>query len=258
MLWVYKYNRPLSAVSVLLVAAILWEMACHFFAIRPFILPAPSSIIVEFLDTPQYFLSHAGYTLMTTLSGFALAVLIGVLLAVGIVHSAFLDRTLYTLLIALNAVPKVALAPLFVIWMGTGSEPKIAIALMIAIFSIVIDSVLGLRSVDKDMVDMAKAARASTMQILFKIRFPSALASIFAGMKVGISFALIGAIVGEFVAGETGLGHVILLSQGMFETTRAFSAILLLGIMGTVLFYLVEATERLMLPWHTSQRSGDH
>ncbi len=253
-----KNNRLLSAIAVLLVAVFLWEVACRVLDVRPFILPAPSAVMLEIFNAPDYFAIHAGHTLVTTLIGFGLAVLLGVLMAVGIVHSVFLDRTLYTLLVALNAVPKVALAPLFVIWMGTGSEPKIAIALMIAIFSIVIDTVLGLRSVEQDMIDMARSARASTMQVLFKIRFPCALASMFAGMKVGISFALIGAIVGEFVAGETGLGHVILLSQGMFDTARAFAAIVILGIMGTILFYAVETAERLLLPWHTSQRSGGH
>jgi len=255
--WIEKNNRFLTSVAVLMISVILWEIACRILEVRPFILPAPSAVLLEMMDAPDYFARHAGYTLVTTLAGFALAVVLGVLMAIGIVHSVFLDRTLYTLLVALNSVPKVALAPLFVIWMGTGPEPKIAIALMIAIFSIVIDTVLGLRSVDKDMIDMARSARATTMQVLFKIRFPCALASMFAGMKVGISFALIGAIVGEFVAGETGLGHVILLSQGMFDTARAFAAIVILGIMGTILFYAVEAVERILLPWHTSQRVGE-
>jgi len=258
--WIKRNDKFLSVVAVLAGSVLIWELLCWLLEVRVFILPAPSRIFLEIVDTPIYFLSNAGFTLMTTLAGFALAVILGVVAAVGIVHSVFLERTLYTLLVALNSVPKVALAPLFVIWMGTGSEPKIAIALMIAIFSIVIDTVLGLRSADTDMINMARAARATQLQILIKIRFPMALASMFAGMKVGISFALIGAIVGEFVAGETGLGHVILLSQGMFDTPRVFAAIFILGAMGTILFYIVEAAERFFLPWHVSQRgySGGH
>ena len=115
------------------------------------------------------------------------------ILAVAIVHSRFLERTLYPYLILLNSIPKVALAPLFVMWLGVGIEPKIAIALMIAVFSIVIDTILGLRSVDPDMLSLAKASRASQWHILFKIRLPNALPSMFAGMKVGIAFALVGA-----------------------------------------------------------------
>jgi NitT/TauT family transport system permease protein len=189
------------------------------------------------------------------LIGFGLAVVLGLVLAVGIVYSILLERTLYTWLVILNSVPKVALAPVFVMWMGVGIEPKIAIAVMIAIFSIFIDTVLGLRSVDPDMLNLAKASRASASQVLLKIRLPNALPSLFAGMKVGIAFALVGAIVGEFVAGEVGLGAVILQAQGSFDTAQAFAAITILALMGTVLFYIVEFTERLVLPWHTSQRS---
>lgn len=251
-----RLERTSSIVLVLMGAILLWEIGVAVFQPKEFILPAPSVILVTFLEAPSYFLKHTVYTLVITLTGFAIAVVAGVLCAIGIVYSKFLDRTLYTLLVALNSVPKVALAPLFVIWMGTNSEPKIAIAIAIAIFPIVIDGVLGLRSVDPDMIDLARTSRASQLQILLKIRFPNALPSIFAGMKVAISFALIGAIVGEFVAGEIGLGHVILFNQGMFDTPRVFVALVILGLLGTVLFYSVDLAERLILPWHVSQRGG--
>jgi NitT/TauT family transport system permease protein len=157
--------------------------------------------------------------------------------------------------VALNSIPKVALAPLFVIWMGTGTEPKIAIAMMLAIFPIVIDMVLGLRSVDPDMLHLARVSKASPLAILLKIRFPCALPSLFAGMKVAVSFALVGAIVGEFVAGSRGLGFQILVAQGQFDTVRVFVPLLLLGVVGTILFFLVDYAEKLCLPWHVSQRS---
>lgn len=244
-------------VYVLAAIVVLWELGVILFQPKAFILPPPSLVLSEFVSSPYYFIKHSFYTLMTTMVGFTLAVVIGVLFAIGIVYSKILDRTLYTVLVALNSVPKVALAPLFVIWMGTEATPKIAIAFMIAIFAIVIDMVLGLRSVDPDMIALARTSRASGMHILLKIRFPNALPSLFAGMKVAISFALVGAIVGEFVAGEIGLGHVILISQGTFDTGRVFVAIVLLGLIGTVLFYLVDLGEKWLLPWHVSQR-GDH
>jgi len=253
---IQRFERVTSIVLVLVGAILLWEIGVIVFRPMEFILPAPSVVVVTFFEAPSYFLKHTLYTLVITLTGFAISVIAGVLCAIGIVYSKFLDRTLYTLLVALNSVPKVALAPLFVIWMGTNSEPKIAIAIAIAIFPIVIDGVLGLRSVDPDMIDLARTSRASPVQILMKIRFPNALPSIFAGMKVAISFALIGAIVGEFVAGEIGLGHVILFNQGMFDTPRVFVALAILGLLGTVLFYSVDLAERLVLPWHVSQRGG--
>lgn len=243
-------------VGLILGVLVLWEGAVRIFQPAPIILPSPALILEEFLLAPSYFLRQTLFTLYTTLAGFGLAVVLGLTLAVGIVHSRFLERTVYTLLVALNSVPKVALAPLFVIWMGTGIEPKIAIALMLALFSVVIDAVLGLRTVDPDMVNLAKASRASTFAILLKIRFPNALPSVFAGLKVAISFALVGAIVGEFVAGSEGLGFAILTAQGQFDTPRVFVCLILLGLLGTLLFYIVEGLETLMLPWHVSQRSS--
>ncbi|MGE0717378.1 MAG: ABC transporter permease [Alphaproteobacteria bacterium] len=244
-----------GTILVLIAVLALWEGSVWAFKAPVILLPPPSRIWVDFIEAPAYFLRHTWFTLSTTLAGFALSVVLGVALAVAIVNSRFLERIIYTVLVALNSLPKVALAPLFVIWMGTGVEPKIAIAVMLAIFSIVVDTVLGLRSVDPDAIALARVNHASPLKILFKIRFPNALPSLFVGMKVAISFALVGAIVGEFVAGSAGLGFVILVAQGQFDTSRVFVALVLLGILGTLLFYLVEAAERLALPWHVSQRA---
>ncbi len=247
-------SRTRDALVIVVASLFIWEACVELFAPSPLILPAPSAIFAEFWSSPWVFIRHSGYTLAVTAAGFAIAVALGVVLAVAIVYSRFLERTIYTLLVALNSIPKVALAPLFVIWLGTGTEPKVSVAVMLAIFPIVIDTVLGLRSVDPDMLSLARVSKASPWQVLFKIRFPCALPSLFAGMKVAISFALVGAIVGEFVAGGTGLGFQILVAQGQFDTPRVFVSLLLLSLMGTVLFYLVDFAERLCLPWHVSQR----
>ena len=231
-------------VSTLLVLVLLvagWEAAVLWLKTPPILFPAPSAIWAEFLLAPPYFMRNALYTLWTTLAGFGLAVAL---------------RLIYTLLVVLNSLPKVALAPLFVIWMGTGVEPKIAIALMLAIFAIVADAAHGLRSVDPDALALARVHRASGWQVLVKLRLPNAMPALFVGMKVAVSFALVGAIVGEFVGGSAGLGYVILMAQGQFDTPRVFVALVLLGIMGTVLFFLVAALERAIIPWHVSQRAS--
>ncbi|MBM3485109.1 MAG: ABC transporter permease [Alphaproteobacteria bacterium] len=253
-LWA-RSSRVRTVLTVLVATVIVWELVCRLLALPPILLPAPTLVFVDLMKSPDWILIHTGYTLFATLAGFALAVIIGIALAVGIVYSPLLERTLYTLLVAFNSLPKVALAPLFIIWLGTGMSPKIAIALVIAIFAIVIDMVLGLRSVDPDMLDLAKTCNASPLQTLMKIRFPNALPSLFAGMKVAISLALVGAIVGEFVAADRGLGYVILSAQGLFDTTRMFSGLVVLGVLGTILFFLIDLAERLMLPWHVSRRS---
>jgi NitT/TauT family transport system permease protein len=240
----------------IIACVLLWEAIVRLAGVREFLFPAPSTIIIEIVNYSGFFVANALYTLLVTMFGFAIAVSLGVALAIGIVYSRILENTLYSLLVALNSIPKVALAPLFVIWLGTEMAPKVAIAVTIAIFSIVVATVLGLRSVDPEAINMARAARANEWQILRKIRFPTALPSLFAGMKLAISFALVGALVGEFVAGSKGLGHAILLAQGMFDTPRVFAAILILGVMGTALFYLIDALEGFMLPWHVSRRGA--
>lgn len=249
-----KHKEARDIILVLAFTFLAWEIGVYAFQASPLILPPPSAVFKAFAASPVLYIKQLGFTLAMTCVGFFLAVVLGIFLAIMIVYSPLVERTIYTLLVALNSIPKVALAPLFVIWMGTGTEPKIAIALMLAIFPIVIDMVLGLRSVDPDMLSLAKVSKASPMAILLKIRFPCALPSLFAGMKVAVSFALVGAIVGEFVAGSKGLGFQILTAQGQFDTTGVFVPLLLLGVIGTILFFAVDYAERVFLPWHVSQR----
>ncbi|CDX33793.1 Binding-protein-dependent transport systems inner membrane component [Mesorhizobium sp. SOD10] len=250
-----RLTRNLPGLLTLAAAVVLWEAVVRVFAISPILLPSPLMVWEEFWKAPAFFLYNAGVTLTVTLVGFLLSVVFGILLAVLIVSSKTLERPVFSLLVALNSVPKVALAPLFVVWMGIGPEPKIAIAVMLAIFAIVIDTVLGLRSVDPDMINLARVGRAKPWQILVKVRLPCALPSIFAGLKVAISLALIGAIIGEFVGSSSGLGFAILTAQGQFDTPSLFVSLVLLIAMGSLLFTMMETIERLAIPWHTSVRS---
>jgi NitT/TauT family transport system permease protein len=233
---------------------LLWQAAVVGLHIQPLVLPSPLSVLNSLLETPQWFLVEGAYTLGTTLAGFAIAVVVGVALAVLIVEVKFLESTVYGLITGLNSVPKVAIAPLFVIWLGVGSAPKIAIAFLIAFFAIVIDTVLGLKSVPKEMLDLAHTMHASRLGIFFRIRLPCALPSMFAGMKVGISLALVGAIVGEFVATDHGLGYIILTAQGTFDTPQIFAATAILAAAGIVLFWIMDRLEHRLLPWHASRR----
>jgi NitT/TauT family transport system permease protein len=234
---------------------VLWQVTVMVAKPPEYLLPAPTAIFSEMAGAPLWYASNAIRTVGATLLGFSAALAVGCVAAVGIVYSRAIENTLYTLLIALNSVPKVALAPLFIIWMGTGLASKVAISFLIALFVIVVDTVLGLRSVDPDAVDLFRALRGGRIQTLLWLRAPNALPHLFAGMKVAISLALVGAIAGEFVASQAGLGYVILAAQGNFETTRVFAAIVLLGIIGTILFFAVDLVERLACPWHVSHRA---
>ena len=239
--------------TVLIICA-LWEIVCRLTGVRTYLFPSPMAVLHEFVAEPMYLLENAAYTIGASLLGFSLSVVIGLMMAVGIVYSKLLDKTLLTTLVASNAVPKVAIAPLFILWIGTGIESKVLMAFLVSIFPMVVDSVVGLRSVDPGMLELARTYKGSNSQMFWKIRFPNALPSIFAGMKVAISLALIGTIVGEFVGSNRGLGFVILQSQGTYNTPRVFAAILLLTVIGIVFYQIVDLIERKAMPWHVSHR----
>jgi NitT/TauT family transport system permease protein len=233
----------------LIVFLVVWEVLVRVLHVRPVTLPPPSVVMSELLGEWRFYLDHAAYTLLTTLAGFVLAAVIGVLLATMLVGSKLFEHTVYPLIIGLNSVPKVAIAPLFVIWLGTGSEPKIAIAFLIAVFAVIVDAMHGLRSVPNDVLDLGRVLKGSKMDFFFKVRLPGALPSILAGLKVAISLALVGAIVGEFVASQRGLGYVILSAQGTFDTARVFAAVVVLAFMGLGLYGTLAWAERRLTPW---------
>jgi NitT/TauT family transport system permease protein len=237
----------------------IWELFCRLYQVRPVLLPAPSLIVDELAQSPLWFAQQTVYTLGITLAGFAAAAVLGVLFAIVITEWKALDRLLFPLFVALNSVPKVALAPLCVIWFGTGAEPKIVIAFLIAVFAVVIDTTLGLRSVPPDTIDLARTLRGSRWKVLSRIKIFCALPHLFAGLKVAMSLALVGAIVGEFVSSQRGLGYVILSAQGMFDTPRVFAAIVILAVLGVLLIEAVSVAERRALPWHYSiERPAGH
>jgi NitT/TauT family transport system permease protein len=244
-----RSGHGLVAVASLAFFVLIWEVLVRLLHVRPIMLPPPSTVFLELWTERVWYLGHAWYTLLTTLAGFALAVVFGVAIAVMLVGSRWFESAVYPLIIAMNSVPKVAIAPLFVIWLGTGAEPKISIAFLIAVFAIIVDTVHGLRSVPNDVMDLGRVLKGSSLDFFFKVRLPSALPAILTGMKVAISLALVGAIVGEFVASQRGLGYVILSAQGTFDTPRVFAAIIVLVIMGIALFGALAWLERAATPW---------
>jgi len=234
-----------------LVLLVLWEVLARMSGIKPILLPLPSQVLLELGAEWRWYLGHAWYTTLTTLAGFALSVVGGVLIGTAVASSRRFERFAYPMVVALNSVPKVAVAPLFVIWMGTGAEPKVAIAFLIAVFAIIVDTLHGLRSVPQDVLDVARVLKGRPLAVFFKVRLPGALPSIVAGMKVAISLALVGAIVGEFVSSQRGLGYVIMSAQGTFDTVRVFAALLLLALIGLLLYGALVWLERVLTPWRS-------
>jgi NitT/TauT family transport system permease protein len=245
----YQTRHSMVAIASLLTFLVLWEVLVVALKVRPIMVPPPTAVVRELYSEWTWYLGHAWYTLLTTLAGFVLAVICGVGIALLLVSSRWFESAIYPLIIAMNSVPKVAIAPLFVIWMGTGAEPKIAIAFLIAIFAVIVDTVHGLRSVPKDVLDLGRVLKGSSLDFFLKVRLPSALPSILTGMKVAISLALVGTIVGEFVSSQRGLGYVILSAQGTFDTPRVFASIFMLVIMGVALFGALAWLEKRATPW---------
>jgi NitT/TauT family transport system permease protein len=231
----------------LLVAA--WWGAKLAFDIPTLLVPSPPEVVEAFQRLPDYVLGHAWYTLRMTVIGFGLSVLIGVSIAVAIASSTTLERMFYPLLVALNAVPKVALAPLLVLWLGFEEAPKVWMVVLICFFPIVVSTAYGLVSTPAELIEYARSLGAARWRAFVKVRFPNALPQVFVGLKVAISLALVGAVVGEFAGGGDGLGYVIETAGQAADTPVAFVAIVLLGIMSIALFYLVVGLERLLLPW---------
>jgi len=237
-------NLILPGIISSVVLIVLWEIICVLFSINAVILPKPSAITFEIYENFAWYMLNSYYTVLITLAGFLISAILGVLIAVALVTSRFFERYAYPLIVGFNSVPKVALAPLFVVWLGTGAEPKIAIAFLISVFAVIVDTVHGFRSVDPALLDLARVLRASRLNTFLKIKFPSALPSIVSGLKIALSLALVGAIVGEFVSSQRGLGFIIMSAQGMFDTVRVFAALVLLAIIGMVLYAFLALFER--------------
>jgi NitT/TauT family transport system permease protein len=237
---------PLLGASI---AVALWWLATIVFGIRTFFLPAPPDIVKSFLTLPDYLLHETWVTLRETLMGFGLAIVAGLFIAVALSSSTIVQRATLPLLVALNAIPKIALAPLLLLWMGFGVFPRVVMVLLISFFPIVVAAMSGLTATPADLNELARSLSASKWQHFVKVRFPWAIPQIFIGLKVAVSLALVGAVVAEFSGNGQGLGYVIVASGSAADTPLAFAALSLLAIVGIGLFYLIVALERLLLPW---------
>jgi NitT/TauT family transport system permease protein len=238
-----------------LVAAIgLWWLATVVLSIESYLLPSPPDVISTILDQPGYLLMQTGVSFIETMGGFLLAIAIGVPIALLIVRSVILERLVYPLLLAVNAIPKIAIAPLLVVWMGFGQWPKAVMVVLVCFFPIVISTATGMKSTPVELVELLRSLKASRTQEFFKLRLKYALPQIFTGLKVAISLAVIGSVIAEFVGATAGLGYVIQSSGSTADTALAFAGITLLSIMSIILFYGLVLLEHLLLPWAQETR----
>ncbi len=240
------YGQPILTLAGMAVA---WHAATTWFAIPPWLLPSPRAVGEVLYGFRHLLPVHVWVTLAETVAGFLLSIAVGVPLAVLIVWSPMLQRTIYPIILAAQSIPKVAIAPLFLVWIGYGMVSKVLVVVSVAFFPIVVDTVTGLMAVEPDLLDMVRVLRASTLQTFLKIRLPACLPYFFSGTKVAVTLAVVGSVIGEFVGSDKGLGYLILVSGSQLNTAMVFGVLVILSVMGMLLFAMVEGLQRVFCPW---------
>lgn len=236
---------------VLLSAGVLvvWELAIRVFGIPTFVLPAPTAIIASLGENRAQLAVAAKATAVEVLFGFVLAAVVGIAVALVIVRFERFGRALYPLIVLFQNVPKVALAPIVILWFGYDLTPKVVLIVVIAFFPVTIDMMAGLQSVEPSFVSLMRSVGASDTKILMRVRIPHSLPHLIAGLKVAVTFSVIGAIVGEFAGANEGLGYVIQFASTQLDTPLIFAALIVVSVLGLLFYYVVEYAERLLVPW---------
>lgn len=250
----WRPQAPYAAIT-LIGLLIVWQSATYVLRIPDYLLPPPSDVVVDLVQNWRLLLDQTRVTAFEVLAGFTLSGAVGIPLAALLAYSTAFERAIYPLLVGSNTVPKVALAPLLLAWFGFGMAPKILIVVLVTFFPIVINSVVGLKSLHPQMLHLARSMGASGLQVFCLFRMPNALPSIFAGLKIAAVLSVIGAVVAEFVGADSGLGYTMMTATADINIARQFAAILLLSLIGVIFFAFIGYIERLLIPWHSSIRA---
>jgi NitT/TauT family transport system permease protein len=242
------------AILSFLLIIILWQLSVVFLEIPDYLLPSPW-VIIKGLKADLYLFSpHVKMTLIEIFVGYTMAVILSIILALGVTYSKFLEKLIYPYLLTFQTVPKIAVAPLFVVWFGIGLLPRLVIVLLISFFSITINTIAGFNSMSREYSELMKSVSATELQTFFKIRFPYALPYIFSGLKIGATNAVIGAIIAEWIASGSGIGYILNIANSELRTDRAFGAILILVVIGILFFLLIAVLEK-YISWQKSEVS---
>jgi len=233
---------------------VAWQLLVVGLRIPRYLVPTPIETVQELVARWSLLFQHSLITVREILLGFLLAVLVSVPCGLAAAFSRLFERTIMPVLTFAQLIPKIALAPLFIIWFGFGLFPKVLITFLLSFFPIVIDAVVGFKSLDQEIVYLTRSMGLTLWQAFFKVRLPHALPNIFAGLKVAITLATVGAIIGEFVGSDRGLGYLLLVATGDLRAALLFATLVVLTVIGLVLFYLMVVMERFAIPWHVSKR----
>jgi ABC-type nitrate/sulfonate/bicarbonate transport system permease component len=244
----------LLPIALLGLAVAGWELVVRISDTPRWFLPKPSDIGREMVASRALLWGHTWTTLQEVMIGLSLAFAFGVLLAVAIASSRLVERAVYPAIVASQAIPIIALAPILLIWFGYGMTPKVIVVVLICFFPIVVNMVDGLRAADPDAIALLRSMGANRLQIMRIVRIPASLPSLFSGVRIAAAVSVIGALVGEWVGASSGLGYLMTRSAAQFQTPRLFAAVVIAALLGVVLFALVALIERLALPWRAAER----
>lgn len=248
-----KIWARLKTPAVILALLVIWELCVRIFKVKEYILPSPivalQHLFVAQPDANYNWLVHIRITLMELVVSFCVTAVLGIAIAIALAWSAAIRRVLMPAFVFLNSLPIVAIAPLLVLWFGYGLKTNILIAFLVSFFPIVINTTVGLSEIDEDLLDLVKYLNGTKLQIFLKLRIPNSLPYIFTGLKISSTMCVVGAIVGEFVASDKGLGYIIMNSQYTMDSPPIFAGLMLVSLFGVALFGVVSAIERICMPW---------
>ncbi len=251
--WIRTVTPPLLFAVLVIV---LWEAFVLITAVSALLLPAPSQIGISLVENAGLFARNAVVTLSEILIGFALGAFVGIVLGIALSYSRIFERSVYPWLVASQMVPIVAVAPILVVWFGFTLVPKVLVVALISFFPVVVNTVDGLQSVDRKMINLMRTLDASQVKIMRTVRIPWAMPFVFSGLKIAMALAVVGAVFGEWVGSNAGLGYLMLAFNNQLATTDLFAAVIVLSAMGIALFFLVGGVERLVIPWHHDKRQA--
>lgn len=254
LLWERMPEWAWTVVSLILVFGV-WEAGVRALRIPSYLLPRPTEVFVAVIEHWQNLVNQSLVTMGEVVVGFGAAAVVAIPLAMLIVVSPVLERLLYPPMVATQSIPKIALAPLFIVWFGFGTTPKVAVAFLISFFPVLVDTIVGLRGIDPAMIQLARSMGAPPHRIFLKLRLPNALPNVFGGLKVASTLAVVGALTGEFIGSDRGLGYVLVHASAQLNGPLLFGTLVVLSLLAMAFFFGVEAVERLLIPWHVSQRA---
>jgi NitT/TauT family transport system permease protein len=248
-------GRVVASVALLVFFLIAWQWGPGLFGMPAYMVPPLDQVLQGFVDMYETdrLLYHAWITGLEVGAGFVLGALLGMAVGYLLGMSLTAEVVLSPYILALQIAPKVAFAPLFILWLGFGVSPKILVAVLIVFFPIMVNVMTAVRNVDPDLINLARSFKATRAQIFWRIEFPASMPSLFAGLRIGATLAVIGVTVGEFVGGNVGLGYLLVLAAGAAETAKVFSAIVVMTLIGIIAYELVVLAERRVLHYAPSR-----